>query len=223
MLNNAKAINPHSDKAEETADRIGRTILAPEILLIPEIKGLTTDNALNLLRSLYEKTKMPAYELIKRLVKDLGVIDGNFIVWTLSKRENETDYQATEWVISNDPDFDVGIDGRHSYSRRSTSGSLFHLGEYNLDYSLQHDKPIEIKNTYAITQNGDAENWTTAWKINGNGIVLGKKSDNSPLPEAVIFQIHKTSKVAVVESEDYLRLPGYSVILDFTIKTFNRP
>lgn len=196
--------NAARTEIEELADRIGRSIIAPEALLVPEYNELESDDSLVKIALLYEKTRMPAYQLVKRLKKDLRLLNEEFIVWSLSQVQRGNHFvEEGDWVISEDPDFNTGEDGMYADTKKRRFSPFIHHNNFTFAISAKENEPSNVRKAIALTRNRQKEGWTQVWLTEVKGIGLGRE-ERGYAPEYVVCKIKKLSKIADVQSLNYI-------------------
>jgi len=207
---------------EDLADSLARRILAPKKLVIDEFQKIKDKDTLLKFSILYDKFQIPAYELAKRMVDDLKLINENLIIWSLNKPEQYTENffdkktypeGEEEWLISNDKDINMELMRGQQVNKEKRHKRIL--------YDNRHDGFIKNKELinvpkYALTKK-ENEKLFSLWNIETKGITLGSEKEKIIVPEYVVFSIRKLSKIAQVEDPDFLNPNLVSETLNFFI------
>lgn len=192
---------------EKLVDQVARAILAPTELLMPYLKDFA-QKPLETIAFLFGKTHLPPYQLITRLVKDLGLLKGIFIV----ARNNTPGQIDREWLITNDKNLDE-ISERESFIRYNFLLSN-HFDREGLEKVRPVDESDQLK--WALTKNNKKNGWIDIWESDVKGININTRmldddgnvekedSAKSVNERFTVLNVTKKNKVGEIKDINYL-------------------
>lgn len=208
-----------SANLEEFLDRFPRMILAPKTLVNREISEMDGWHPLEKFVEILEKVHMPPYQLSKRLIEELGVIEGTFLVIPVGKNsEYEFRRKIRQTGAFLDPHYgEVGWAHtrkiplpRDEKIREELAGKacshIYHTRIRNVSIT-DKVRPLDWE-FYTGVEGEKGANWTDLYESEGDFIVVGNDE-----PEFAICDIRLGDKVTELRDDMWSKFRSYYDIL----------